>query len=100
MMTPNGPPTPKGVGGPPPPLVSRGGEEGWEMEIPTAGSPSGRGGWGSTTPPTQGGGMVPAPEGGRGGLILNRVKDDEPIVIRIDQKNRHNKPTRAGNYAC
>jgi len=33
MMTSNGPPTPKGVGGPSPPLVSRGSEEGWEMEI-------------------------------------------------------------------
>ena len=78
MMTSNGPPTPKGVGGPPPPLVSRGSEEEWEMEIPTAGSPSGGEGGGSMTPHTQGGGMVPAPDGGRKGLFLNREKDDEP----------------------
>ena len=81
MMTPNGPPTPKGVG-PPPPLVSRGSEEGWVMEIPTAGSPSGRRGGGSTTSPTQGGGMMPAPAGVRGGLILNRVMDDGPPPIQ------------------
>jgi len=78
MMTSNGPPTPKGVGGPTPPLVSRGSEEEWEMDIPTAGSPSGGVGGGSMTPRTQGEGMVPAPDGGRGGLILNRKKDDEP----------------------
>jgi len=48
------------------------------MDIPTAGSPSGGVGGGSMTPRTQGEGMVPAPDGGRGGLILNRKKDDEP----------------------
>ena len=37
MMTPNGPPTPKGVGGPSTPLVSRGSEDGWDPEIPTMG---------------------------------------------------------------
>ena len=70
MMTSNGPPTPNGVGGPTPPLVSRGSEEEWEMEIPTAWSPSGGGGGGPTTP---------APEGGRGELTLNRENDDEPL---------------------
>jgi len=55
MMTPNGPPTPKGVGGPSPPLVSRGSEEGWEMEIPTLGFPSEEGGRGLGPPPTPGG---------------------------------------------
>jgi len=80
-MTSNGPPTPKGVGGPTPPLVSRGSEEEWEMEKPTAGSPSGGGGRGSMTPPTPEEGMAPAPEGGGGVLILNREKDDEPPII-------------------
>ena len=78
-MTTNGPPTPNGVGGPTPPLVSRRSEEEWEMEIPTAGSPSGGGGGGATTPPTPGGGRAPAPNGGRGELILNRENDDEPL---------------------
>jgi len=40
MMPSNGPPTPKGVGDPTPPLVSRGSEEEWEMKIPTGGSPT------------------------------------------------------------
>ena len=46
MMTPNGPPTPKGVGGPSTPLVSRGSEEGWDPEIPTMGPPFAEGGGG------------------------------------------------------
>ena len=58
MMTPNGPPTPKGVGGPSTPLVSRGSEEGWDMEIPTMGIPSAEGGGGPGPPPTPGGVQV------------------------------------------
>jgi len=46
MMPSNGPPTPKGVGGPTPPLVSRGSEEEFDMKIPTGGSPSVEGGGG------------------------------------------------------
>jgi len=34
MMLPSGPPTPKRVGGPTPPLVSRGSEEEWKMRKP------------------------------------------------------------------
>ena len=83
MVTSNGPPTPKGVGGPTPPLVSRGSEEEWEMKIPTAGSPSGGGEGGPTAPPTPEGGMAPSPEGGRGGLTLNRENDDEPLPTQI-----------------
>jgi len=83
MMTSNGPPTPKGVAGPPPPLVSRGSEEGWEMEIPTAGSPSRGGGRGPTTPPTQGRGMAPA-AGGRRGPIGGRGTHDGPPSIQQD----------------
>jgi len=37
MMPSNGPLTPKGVGGPTPPLVSRGSEEEWEMKYPQGG---------------------------------------------------------------
>jgi len=44
MMPSNGPPTPKGVGGPSPPLVSSGSEEELDMQIPTGGSPTGEGG--------------------------------------------------------
>jgi len=75
MMTSNGTPTPKGVGIPTPPLVSRGSEEEWEMEIPTTGSPS-RGGGVIATP---GWVMAPVPEGGRGELILNRANDGERL---------------------
>jgi len=63
MMTSNGHPTPKGVGGPTPPLVSRGSEEEREMKIPTAGSPSGGGGGGSNGPPHRGGGWRLPPKG-------------------------------------
>ena len=81
MMTSNGPPTPKGVGGPSPPLVSRGSEEGWEMEIPTMGFPSRGGGGGPRTPPTQEGGNASA-AGGRRGPTLGRGRDDEPPSIQ------------------
>ena len=81
MMTSNGPPTPKGVGGPSPSLVSRGSEEGWEMEIPTMGFPSREGGGGSGPPPTQGGGKAPA-AGRRRGPTLGRGRDDEPPSIQ------------------
>ena len=55
MMTPNGPPTPKGVGGPSTPLVSRGSEDGWDPKIPTMGLPSAEGGGGLRPPPPPGG---------------------------------------------
>ena len=51
MMPSNGPPTPKGVGGPTPPLVSRGSEVEWGTRIPTGGSPSLDGRGGPTSPP-------------------------------------------------
>ena len=66
MMTFNGSPTPKGVGGPSPPLVSRGSEKGWEMEIPTMGFPSVEGG-GGKDPPLLRGGSRPRTRGIGGG---------------------------------
>ena len=43
----------RGVGGLTPPLVSRGGEEEWEMIIPTGGSPTLDGRGCPTSPPTR-----------------------------------------------
>jgi len=51
MMPSSGPPTPKGVGGPTPPLVSRGSEEEWKMKIPTGGPPTLAGGGVQYLPP-------------------------------------------------
>jgi len=50
MMASNGPPTPKGVGGPTPPLVSRGSEEVGGTSRPTGGPPYVEGGGGLTSP--------------------------------------------------
>ena len=104
MMPSNGSPTPKGVGGPTPPLVSRGSEEEWKMKIPTGGPPT-----------LVGEREASAPTEGRMELTRNREEDEEPPppgreekrteeerreASRTDQKNRHDGPTRAGNYAC
>jgi len=67
MVTSTGPPTPNGVGGPTPPLVSRGSEEELEMKIPTVGSPSGGVGGVPTAPPPPGGGEGACPCTGAGG---------------------------------
>ena len=41
-------------------------------------------GWGNAFPhPTPGWGKAPAPAGGRGGLILNREDDDEPLPTQL-----------------
>ena len=80
MMTPNGPPTPKGVGGPSPSLVSRGSEEGWEMEIPTMGFPSEEGGGGLGPPPTPGG-VHAADTWDRRGSNLGRGGGKGPLPI-------------------
>jgi len=61
MMPSSGPPTPKGVGGPTPPLVSRGSEEEWKMKIPTVGPHTSVGGGDPTSLPTPGGREVSAP---------------------------------------
>jgi len=92
MMPSNGPPTPKGVGGPTPPLVSRGSEEEWKMKIPTGG------------PPTLVGGGCRLREGRENppppGREEKRTEAGRREASRTDQKNRHDGPTRAGNYAC
>jgi len=77
MMASNGPPTPKGVGGPTPPLVSRGSMEEGGTRIPTGGPPFLDGRGGPTSPPL-GRGEASAPTRGRVGLIRNRKKDEEP----------------------
>ena len=61
MMSSSGPPTPKGVGGPTPPLVSRGSEKEWKTKIPTWGPPTSNGRGGPTPLPTQGGREEPPP---------------------------------------
>jgi len=63
MMPSSGPPTPNGVGGPTPPLVSRGSVEEWKTKIPTWGPPTSNGGGGPTPPPTgeRGGGEPDGP---------------------------------------
>jgi len=83
MVTSTGPPTPNGVGGPTPPLVSRGSEEELEMKIPTVGSPSGGVGGVPTAPPHLVEEKAPAPARGRGGLIMNRKDDDEPLPTSL-----------------
>ena len=77
MMPSNGPPTPKGVGGPTPPLVSRGSEEEGGTRRPTGGPPFVEGRGGPTSPPRDRG-EAPAPTRGRVGLIRNRQKDEDP----------------------
>jgi len=79
MTLPNGPPTPIGVGGPTPPLVSGGREEEWRMKIPTAGPPNLQEGGGSTSPP------IP---GGRGGPTPNsRGSDEAPFIRGWDEEH-------------
>ena len=95
MMTSNGPPTPKGVGGPSPPLVSRGSEEGWEMEIPTMGFPSEEGGGGLGPPPTPGGGHVAdmwdrrgstLGRGGEKGVLSTQQGTRDHFLTHIDRR--------------
>jgi len=84
MMTSNGPPTLKGVGGPSPPLVSRGSEEGWEMEIPTMGFPSEEGGGGLDPPPLRGG-ALPLPWGNGGEPLWAGVGISGPSPFSREQ---------------
>ena len=70
MMPSNGPPTPQGVGGPTPPLVSRGSEEeGGKRKSSEGLPPTGRKGYSASpareeeesSAPNRGGGSAPAP---------------------------------------
>ena len=79
MMTTNGPPTPKGVGGPSTPLVSRGSEEGWDPEIPTMGFPSAEGGGGLGPPPTPGGAQDGGPHDRRG-CMMDQEGEEGPLT--------------------
>jgi len=66
MMPSSGSPTPKWVGGPTPPLVSRGSEEEWKMKIPTGGPPTSVGGKGGVCPYRGERGTYPYSGAGRG----------------------------------
>jgi len=77
MMPSNGPPTPKGVGGPTPSLVSKGSEEEGGTRIPTEGFPSSDRKGDPTSPP-RGREEAPAPIKERGGLFRNQEGDEEP----------------------
>jgi len=77
MMPSNGPPTPKGVGGPTPPLVSRGSGEEGGTKIPTGGPPFLEGRGGPTSSPL-GRGEASAATRGRVGPIRTRTKDEDP----------------------
>jgi len=55
-----------------------------------------REGGGPMTPPTPWGGMAPAPERGRGELILNRVNDDEPLPTQQEAAD-HSLTQGGGN---
>jgi len=76
MTLPNGPPTQIGVGGPTPPLVSRGSEEERKMRIPTDGPPTSLGGGSPTSPPILGGRGGPTP--GSDEAPLTHGGDEEP----------------------
>jgi len=76
MMSSNGPPTPKGVGGPTPPLVSRGSEEEGGTKKPTEGFPSSDREGEPTSPPRDGE-EAPASKKERGGLFRNQKGDKE-----------------------
>ena len=77
MMPSNGPPTPKGVGGPTPPLVSRGSEEEGGRENPQKGSPP-RIGRENRRPPPRDGEEVSASIKEQGGPFRNQEGDKEP----------------------
>ena len=102
-MTSNGPPIPKGVGGPTPPLVSQRSDVQVETRILTGGSPS-LDGRGDPTSPPLGRGEEPAPTKGRGGLFRNREADEEPPPTQrgredpiLTQGGAHDPPpTREG----
>ena len=79
MMTPNGPPTPKGVGGPSTPLVSRGSEDGWDPKIPTMGLPSAEGGGGLRPPPPSEGVRAGGSRDGRGSMP-GREGEEGPLT--------------------
>ena len=77
MMSSNGPPTPKGVGGPTPPLVSRGSEEEGGTRKSTEGLPSSDRERKPTSPPRYEE-EAPSSKKERGGLFRNRKGDEEP----------------------
>ena len=91
MMPSSGPPIPKVVGGPTPPLVSRGSEEEWKMKIPTGGPPTLVGGGSPTSPPT-GGREASAPTQ-RGGEMHPPTQWGGEV--HPPREGRENPPSRA-----
>jgi len=77
MMSSNGPPTPTGVGGPTPPLVSRGSEEEGGTKKPTEGFPSSDREGEPTSSPRDGE-EAPASKKERGRIFRNQKGDEEP----------------------
>jgi len=77
MMSSNGHPTPKGVGSPTPPLVSKGSKEEGGTRKPTEGFPSSDREGKPTSPPWDGE-EAPASKKERGGLFQNQKGDEEP----------------------
>jgi len=78
MMPSKGPPTPKGVGGPTPPLVSKGREEEEGTRMPTGGFPSSDGRGDPTSPP--GGGRRRLPQRDEGGSSgIRRLTRSPPL---------------------
>ena len=130
MMPSNGPPTPQGVGGPTPPLVSRGSEEEGGKRISLEGLPSpGRKGYSASTawveeevsppnrevgecprnlkgdeesPPTHGKkGECTSPQKGKHNLRGGRPPGKNMVTANSkDLIKRHEEPIRAGNCAC
>ena len=80
MMSSNGPPTPKGVGGPTPSLVSKGSEEEGGTRIPTGGFPSSDGRGDPTSPPLWAGGRRWLPQRDEGGSPgIRRLTRSPPL---------------------
>jgi len=97
-MPSNGPPTPKEVGGPTPPLVSRGSEEKGGTRKHTGGPPFLEGRGGPTSSPL-GRGEAPAPIRGRVRLIRTRTQDKDPPLTQrggedhsLTQEGAHEPP--------
>jgi len=84
-MSSNGPPTPNGVGGPTPPLVSRGSEEEGGTRKSTEGLPSSDRERKPTSPPRYEE-EAPSSKKERGGLFRNRKGDEEPPLPKEEGK--------------
>ena len=79
MMPSNGPPTPQGVGGPTPPLVSRGSEEEGGKRISLEGlPPTGRKGYSASPAREEEESSAPSRGGGKCPLSLQEEEEPPP----------------------